>query len=175
MRAFFSSLFACSFAFVASVVASQPSAIAAPSAAAWPPPNIVGLWTGEGKLAFREGKFETVKCRVTYFADATAGLKQTVRCATAGAKIEVKSEIAEIDGALTGKWEETVYNLAGDIAGKQTERGFRVEVRSDTLSANMDLMLKDQMQVIEIQFLNSTLLGLSIILTKGAPSAAVNR
>lgn len=174
MRAFFASLFVCSLTFVSTLLTSQPSAIAAPSAAAWPPPNIVGLWTGEGKLAFREGKFESVKCRVTYFADGTAGLKQTVRCATAGAKIEVKSEITEIDGALTGKWEETVYNLSGNIAGKQTERGFRVEVRSDTLSANMDLMLKDQMQVIEIQFLNSTLLGLSIILTKGAPSAAVS-
>lgn len=175
MRAFFLSLIASSCALLTSVVAVQPSAMAAPSTPAWPPANILGLWTGEGKLAFREGKFETVKCRVTYFADGTAGLKQTVRCATAGAKIEVKSEIAEINGALTGKWEETVYNLAGDIAGKQTDRGFRVEVRSDALSANMDLMLKDQMQVIEIQFLNSTLMGLSIILNKSAPSAAVNR
>lgn len=171
MRNFFTSLLACYFAVIASAVTASTQA----NAAAWPPPNIIGFWTGEGKLAFREGKFETVKCRVTYFADGTTGLKQTVRCATAGAKIEVKSEIGETDGALTGKWEETVYNLSGNIAGKQTDRGFRVEVRSDTLSANMDLMLKDQMQVIEIQFLNSTLLGLSIILTKGAPSAQVNQ
>lgn len=175
MRAYFASLVACTLTLFATLASSSPPAIAAPSAAPWPPANIVGLWTGEGRLAFREGKFETVKCRVTYFADGAAGLKQTVRCATAGAKIEVKSEITEIDGALTGKWEETVYNLKGDIAGKQTDRGFRVEVRSEELSANMDLLLKDNMQVIEIQFLNSTLMGLTIVLTKGSPSAAVNQ
>jgi len=175
MRLFLNSVCACVLAVSTIFSSSISSVAAAPAAVKWPPDNITGLWTGEGKLAFREGKFRNVKCRVTYFADGATGLKQTVRCATAGAKIEVKSEITQINGALTGKWEETVYNLAGDISGKQTERGFRVEVRSDTLSANMDLMLKDQMQVIEIQFLNSTLLGLSIILTKGAPSAAVSR
>ncbi|HPG89421.1 MAG TPA: hypothetical protein PLD46_07180 [Hyphomicrobium sp.] len=170
MRPFFANAIAV-FAVLSATLALSPTHL---NAASWPPPEIIGLWTGEGRLAFREGKFENVKCRVTYFADATVGLKQTVRCATAGAKIEVKSEITEIDGALTGKWQETVYNLAGDIAGKQTDRGFRVEVRSEQLSANMDLMLKDSKQVIEIQFLNSTLLGLTIVLSKSAPSAAVN-
>lgn len=174
MRLPISKVIACFAVFATSVFLTPSPARSVPSTAPWPPEDIVGLWTGEGRLAFREGKFENVKCRVTYFADNGAALKQTVRCATAGAKIEVKSEITEIEGALTGKWEETVYNLKGDIAGKPTDRGFRVEVRSAELSANMDLMLKDQRQIIEIQFLNSTLLGLSIILTKGAPSAAVN-
>ena len=106
-------------------------------------------------------------------ADKSGDLKQTVRCATAGAKIEVKSAIKGTgDGALTGTWEETVYNLKGDISGQTTERGFRVEVRSADLSANMDLLLKDKQQMIELQFFNSTLMGLTIMLTKGNPSAA---
>jgi hypothetical protein len=154
---------------------ASPQTASPPSA--WPPPGIIGYWSGEGRLAFREGKFENVRCRVTYFADQAAAanlpdLKQTVRCATAGAKIEVKSVIKGSGGALTGTWEETVYNLKGDISGQATERGFRVEVRSDALSANMDLLLKDKQQMIELQFFNSTLMGLTIMLTKGSPSAA---
>ena len=155
---------------------AEPAPTASPSAA-WPPPGIIGYWSGEGRLAFREGKFENVKCRVTYFADDASAdksgdFKQSVRCATAGAKIEVKSAIKGTgDGALTGTWEETVYNLKGDISGQTTERGFRVEVRSADLSANMDLLLKDKQQMIELQFFNSTLMGLTIMLTKGNPSA----
>ena len=142
----------------------------APSAAAvsaFPPAAILGRWTGEGKLGFREGKFETVKCRVTYFAEGTKALQQNVRCATAGANIDVKSTITETNGALTGTWEETVYNLKGDVTGVTTPKGFRVQVKSEALSANMDLIVDDTTQVIEIQFFNSTLLGLSIALNKG--------
>lgn len=143
----------------------------------WPPAGIQGFWSGEGRLALREGKFETVKCRVTYLQDAAAGqseLKQNVRCATADGKIEVKSVIRESSGSLTGTWEETVYNLKGDLTGKPTGKGFRIEVRSADLSANMDLLLKGSQQVIELQFFNSALMGLTIMLTKGMPSASLN-
>ena len=156
---------------------ASPQPLTAVGVAPWPPPNILGRWVGEGKLGFREGKFETVKCRVTYFAAEGASLEQTnlklfslkqyVRCATPGANIDVRSVITDSNGALSGTWEETVYNLKGGIAGERTAKGFRVKVKSDDLSANMDLMLDNDMQVIEIQFHNSTLLGLSIILIKG--------
>lgn len=143
------------------------AADAATAPGSWPPPEVLGRWTGEGRLGFREGKFETVKCRVTYFAEGEKGLKQNVRCATAGANIDVKSAISETNGALSGTWEETVYNLKGDITGQTTAKGFRVQVKSDSLSANMDLILNSTTQVIELQFFNSTLMGLSIMLTKG--------
>ncbi len=138
-------------------------------AAAWPPPAFLGRWTGEGRLGFREGKTESVKCRVTYFADGepAATLKQNVRCATPGAAVEVKSEITESNGALRGVWTETVHNLSGEITGVRTAQGFRVRVKNAELDATMDLILMDATQVIEIQFHNSMLLGLSIALTKG--------
>lgn len=135
---------------------------------AWPPAEFLGRWTGEGRLGFKDGKFENVTCRVTYITEEVVKLKQTVRCATSGAKIEVLSTITETAGALSGTWNETVYDLRGDISGKRTDQGFRVEVKSDTLAANMDLILLDPAkQVVEIQFFNSTLLGLTLQLKKG--------
>jgi hypothetical protein len=158
-------------------ISASPQPLTAVGVAPWPPQNILGRWVGEGKLGFREGKFETVKCRVTYFTAEGAhlgqtslgqtSLKQYVRCATSGANIDVRSVITEAGGALSGTWHETVYNLKGDISGETTAKGFRVKVKSDDLSANMDLILNNDMQVIEIQFHNSALMGLSIILTKG--------
>lgn len=139
----------------------------AAQAQVWPPPEFLGRWIGEGRLGFKDGKFENVTCRVTYLADPDATLKQTVRCATSGAKIEVLSSISEKDGGLSGTWSETVYNLHGDITGSRTDKGFRVEVKSQDLSANMDLILFNSMQIVEIQFHSSTLLGLTLQLKKG--------
>lgn len=134
----------------------------------WPPAEFLGRWTGEGRLGFKDGKFENVSCRVTYLIEEAVKLKQTVRCATSGAKIEVLSTITETAGALAGTWNETVYDLRGDISGQRTDQGFHVEVKSDTLAANMDLILiNPATQVVEIQFFNSTLLGLTLQLKKG--------
>lgn len=137
------------------------------SAAQWPPSEFLGRWTGEGRLGFKDGKFESVTCRVTYIAEEAVKLKQTVRCATSGAKIEVLSTITETAGALSGTWTETVYDMKGDISGKRTDQGFRVQVTSDRLAANMDLLLIDDTQLVEIQFHDSTLLGLTLKLKKG--------
>ena len=49
-----------------------------------------GRWVGEGRLGFKDGKIEAVKCRATYFlADNADELKQNIRCATTAGKIEV--------------------------------------------------------------------------------------
>src|SRR5512137_1756509 len=56
--------------------------------------NLPGRWAGEGRLGFKDGKAESVTCRATYFAATDApGLKQTIRCASASGKIELKSRL----------------------------------------------------------------------------------
>lgn len=147
---------------------SPSSAIdGAQTAERWPPQEFLGRWVGEGRLGFKDGKFENVTCRVTYIAEEAVKLKQTVRCATSGAKIEVLSTITESAGELSGTWTETVYDMKGGITGRRTGHGFRVQVNSDRLAANMDLLLIDETQLVEIQFHDSTLLGLTLKLKKG--------
>jgi hypothetical protein len=57
------------------------------------------------------------------------------------------------------------------VTGTVTPKGFRVAVRGDSLSANMDIVMAGAKQVIEIQFIESSLIGLTLILDKAdAPS-----
>jgi hypothetical protein len=128
-----------------------------------------GRWVGEGRLGLKEGKTEKVQCRATYFVNpAGSELKQNIRCASASGKIEVKSVVsASKDGKLTGTWNELVYNLGGKMTGEVTERGLRIVVRAGDLTANMDVIVMDNRQIVEIQFVNSTLRGLTLILKKG--------
>lgn len=130
--------------------------------------ELAGRWIGDGRIGMAEGKVETVKCRATYFVEGAGNqLKQNIRCASAGGKVEVKSEVVAKDGKLTGTWNELVYNLGGDMTGEVTQRGFRIVVRSGDLTANMDVIVLNDRQVVEIQFFNSSLRGLTLILKKG--------
>ena len=146
-------------------VAAEPATPAAPTASL---DQLVGRWTGEGRLGFAEAKFEHVKCRVTYLRTETPGqLKQNIRCASASGNIEVLSELQQNGAELTGHWTETVRNMNGELTGQITPTGFRVEIKGSDLQANMDIMARGERQLVEIQFHNSTLVGLSLMLVKG--------
>ncbi len=134
--------------------------------------NLDGWWSGIGRLRFKDGKTEDVKCRATYFIEGEGGnaLKQTIRCASASGKIEVKSEVRHADGKLSGAWNEVMYNVNGVLEGEVTPRGYRVTVKGTegtALSANMDIIVKDKRQMVEIQFFSEALIGLTLMLNKG--------
>jgi hypothetical protein len=153
---------------VASISGLQFRVPSAAAVEASPFVSLAGRWTGEGRLGLQDSPPETVKCRATYFiTDGKDELKQNIRCATAGGNIEVQSAIQNAGGQLTGTWKETTHNIEGELTGQVTPNGFRITVKSSDLAANMDIIVKADKQIVEIQFFNSALLGLSMIMTKG--------
>jgi len=129
--------------------------------------KLLGRWVGEGRLGIRDGKTEHVKCRVTYtLPDPGGPLRQSIRCASQGGNVEVQSTISHNAGSLTGTWKELVRDWSGALSGNVTPRGFRVAVTGETLRANMDIIVRDARQIIEIQFIDSALIGLTLILEK---------
>ena len=164
----YSKFFAAIWIFVSLISGFAFSSSRANAAEASPFTSLAGRWTGEGRLGLKDSPPETVKCRATYFV--TVGkdeLKQNIRCATAGGTIEVQSVLQHAGGALTGTWQETTHNIAGDLTGQVTPSGFRITVKGGDLAANMDIIVKAGKQLVEIQFFNSALVGLSMIMIKG--------
>jgi hypothetical protein len=130
--------------------------------------DLPGRWVGDGRIGLKDGKVESVKCRATYFlSDSTDELKQNIRCASASGKIEVKSVVDHKAGRLSGSWNELIYNLGGALSGEVTPRGFRISVRGSGLTANMEVIVQEGKQIVEIQFFDSALLGLTLVLQKG--------
>jgi hypothetical protein len=129
--------------------------------------GLAGRWVGDGRLGLKDGKTEQVKCRATYFTDKADELKQNIRCASASGKIEVKSVVAHNAGKLSGSWNELIYNLGGELGGEVTPRGFRISVRGSGLTANMEVIVYEGRQIVEIQFFDSALRGLTLILQQG--------
>jgi predicted secreted protein len=142
----------------------------APSPAAEDQPfkELAGRWVGEGRLGLKDGKTEQVKCRATYFvSDKADELKQNIRCASASGKIEVKSVVTHAAGKLSGTWNELIYNLGGELDGEVTPLGFRISVRGSGLTANMEVIVREGKQIVEIQFFDSALRGLTLLLQQG--------
>ena len=130
--------------------------------------KLSGRWVGEGRLGVRNNATEQVKCRVTYVLSSPVDqLQQTIRCASGSDSIEVRSTVTHAAGNLTGTWTELVRNMHGEITGTVTPRGFKVNVQGEGLKANMDIVVLGAKQVIEIQFIDGSLIGLTLILTKG--------
>ena len=163
-----SSALGTALSFTLALVAAAASLGKAEAVTASPFAALVGRWIGEGMLGYKASPPEKVKCRATYFlSDTQDELKQTIRCATAGGSIEVMSNVKEAAGKLSGHWKETMHNFEGDLTGEVTPKGFHVVVQGADISANMDIVVRGDKQAIEIQFANSSLIGLSLIMTKG--------
>lgn len=132
-----------------------------------------GRWVGEGRLGFRASdnsqiNTEQVKCRVTYQPrDNGHTLHQSIRCAAQGGNIDVQTDVKHAGGTLTGTWKELTRDWSGAVSGTATNKALRVRISSETLSANMSIQLRDANQVVEIQFINSALIGLTLLLTRG--------
>ena len=142
-----------------------PSHAATQQADAFRP--LLGWWTGRGRLGFKNGKTEDVKCRATYRrTESGDGIRQALRCATASGAIEVKSTVLREGDQLTGTWSETKYDFNGKVTGKITPRGFRVLVSGSGLKANMTVVVRDQRHLVEIQFVESTLIGLTMMFSR---------
>jgi hypothetical protein len=130
--------------------------------------KVAGRWLGEGRLGIREGATEQVKCRVTYILqEQGAQVRQTIRCATESGSVEVQSTVAHASGALTGTWKELSRNWSGELTGSITDTGFKVAITGTELKANMAIIVKDARQIVEIQFIDSALIGLTLVLNKG--------
>ena len=109
-----------------------------------------------------------MKCRVTYVvSDQGQQARQTIRCATEGTSIEVQSFVTHVAGVLKGTWKELSRDMSGELSGSVTPNGFKVAIKGSELNANMDIIVKDNKQIIEIQFISSALVGLTLVLTKG--------
>ena len=130
----------------------------------------VGWWIGEGRLGFRGGESETIKCRATYRqARSPNEMDQTIRCATTSGTVEIRSALKLTDGKLAGVWHERKYDLRGEFTGTAVPGGFKVKVAGDNIKADMTVVMRNERQLVEIQFHEGSLLGLNVIMKRGAP------
>lgn len=87
-------------------------------AADGPFPELVGTWSGSGVAKFDSGKTESLRCKGYYTnTGGPHSLGISIRCANASAKVELRANLVDAGGAVTGNWEERTYNQSGSVTG----------------------------------------------------------
>jgi len=123
-----------------------------------------GWWIGSGRLGFKDGHTEQVTCRATYHLDKLAvhNMRQSVRCASTSGNVEIQSHLKRDGKKITGTWIERKYELSGQITGQFLPDGFRVSVSGKMLKAEMTITMLENKHVVEIRFVDGSLIGLSM-------------
>jgi hypothetical protein len=83
--------------------------------------SLAGTWSGSGTARFDAGKTESLRCKGYYTNNGNPNsLGLSIRCANASSKIELRANLVDSNGSVTGSWEERTYNQSGSVQGKVT-------------------------------------------------------
>jgi hypothetical protein len=81
--------------------------------------QLAGTWSGSGTAKFDGGKTESLRCRGYYTnLGGVQNLGLSIRCANASSKVELRANLVNAGGSVSGNWEERTYNQSGTVAGR---------------------------------------------------------
>lgn len=102
--------------------------------------KLPGRWSGFGSLVHASGAKEQLRCVATYFLENSGRtLRQNLRCASPGYKIDVVANLKIRSGAVTGDWNERIRSSTGSINGRTTASGLNLSVKGQNFSAAVGL------------------------------------
>jgi len=122
-------------------------------------------WQGSATIAYSGGEREGARCIATYFV-TNASVKQNLRCATASAKITVKTEMAVRGQQLSGTWSEESYGIEGQVAGRIVANGFDLRISSTLLTGTLKVANNNCAQDVTLSAPDSMLAGMTIRMNK---------
>ncbi len=112
--------------------------------------QFAGNWSGEGTVKTTAGH-ERIRCKVHYdVAPGGASLDQTLKCASASYKLEVRSTVAAKGTHLAGKWNEITRDTIGNISGTITSTGIQAKIDGIGFTADLVMSIQANSQSITI-------------------------
>ena len=126
-----------------------------------------GSWSGQGSINFNDGTKERIRCRSNYTPDDSGNkLRLELRCASDSYKFELNGNVIYKDGQISGNWNETSRNAAGDITGTANAGHIDVRAVGQTFAAFLNINTRGSSQSVSIKSPGSTMSEVSITLAK---------
>ena len=118
-------------------------------AIAGPVTDLPGRWAGFGSIKMSSGETEQMRCVATYFVEGS-GVKQNLRCASAGYKIDATANLTIANGQVSGDWEEKVWSQTGSISGRMVDNGFNLTINGPGFTAALAMTTTNCKQSLSI-------------------------
>jgi hypothetical protein len=117
---------------------------------------LAGNWVGSGTLTM-SGTRERIRCRAIYFVSSGGqALQQILRCASDNFIIDVHSNVIEIDGRLSGTWQETSSGVSGSLSGIARGGAIRGFISGLGVTASLSLVTRGRSQYASISLSGGT-------------------
>jgi hypothetical protein len=147
------------------VIAS--SALLVTGVAANPVSNLPGRWSGPGNIMMSNGSSEQMRCVATYFVEGNgSSVKQNLRCASQGYKIDAVTSLSVAGNQVSGAWEERTWATTGSIKGNMLGDGFNLTIDGPGFTAAMAVKTTNCNQSISITPRDNTVSRISMTLGK---------
>ena len=134
-------------------------------AIAGPVTDLPGRWAGFGSIKMSSGETEQMRCVATYFVEGS-GVKQNLRCASAGYKIDATANLKIANDVVSGDWEEKIWSTTGSISGRMLSNGFNLTISGPGFTAGLALSTTNCKQSIKIMPRGYEISNISMALDK---------
>lgn len=129
--------------------------------------NLPGRWSGPGSIHMSSGESEQMRCIATYFVEGNgATVKQNLRCAGQGYKIDAVTNLSVANGRVSGGWEERTWATTGSIKGDVLTDGFTLTIDGPGFTAAMAVKTTSCSQSINITPRGNAVARISMTLGK---------
>lgn len=130
--------------------------------------DLSGAWTGTGAISLGNGTQERIRCRAQYTVQSNGnGLEQNLRCASDSYRFELRSNLVNHEGEVSGSWREGSRNIGGKLSGSARVGRFQLIVTSPSFSANLSVTAhRDRLSVVISAPPGGQLTGVSITLAR---------
>ncbi|HET6390105.1 MAG TPA: hypothetical protein VFG26_12175 [Hyphomicrobium sp.] len=159
---------AASVAACVALVAAGMTLSLRPAAAASDNPfvELAGTWSGSGTARFDNGKTESLRCKGYYTNNGgPTNLGLSIRCANASSKVELRANLTNANGAVSGDWEERTYNQSGTIAGRASPNKMNLAI-SGGISGSMSVSISGGSHSVTVATSGPSFKGVNISMSR---------
>ncbi len=146
------------------ICASQFSASTAEAADVFKQLN--GSWRGSGAVRLQGGN-ERISCRGYYnVKSGGSGLSIAIRCAAPSYRIEMRSNVTDSGGRLSGNWEERTFNAEGALSGSVTGSSVNLSI-SGVITGSMSISVNGSSHQVNLSASGPRFKGMSLSMSRG--------
>jgi hypothetical protein len=128
--------------------------------------ELAGTWSGSGVAKFDGGKKESLRCKGYYTNNSGPNsLGISIRCANASAKVELRANLVDSDGKVSGSWEERTYNQSGSVTGHTSANKLNLSI-SGGISGSMLVTVNHRTHSVAVLTSGPSLKGINISMSR---------
>lgn len=114
--------------------------------------HLNGRWAGQGQVELQRGPTESFKCVVTYFPQGDGNrVQQNLRCSNESYKLDAATHLVFSGSSISGRWEDKIHNLDGNVSGVLKPDGFDIELAGRFFHATMAVTGDACAQTVKVQ------------------------